>query len=103
MKYLMKIKMPNERGNDNIRDPQFGLKMQEALAEIKAEATYFTTIDGCRGAYVVVNMNDASQMPGIAEPFFMWLNAEIDFVPVMTPHDLGSASDSIQAAVKKWG
>lgn len=103
MKYLMKIKMPNPSANLNLRDPQFGRKMQEILTEVKAEAAYFSTIDGSRGGYVVVNMDDASQMPAIAEPFFLWLNAEIDFLPVMTPEDLGKAGPAISEAVKKWG
>jgi hypothetical protein len=42
-------------------------------------------------------------MPKIAEPFFLWLNADIDFLPVMRPEDLVKAGPSIIAAVKKWG
>lgn len=95
--------MPNEFGNKSLSDPQFGKKMQDILAEVKAEAVYFTTIDGCRGGYVIVNMENASQMPAISEPFFNWLKAEIDFIPVMTLEDLGKAGPSIAAAVKKWG
>lgn len=103
MKYLMRIKMTNPTANQKLRDPQFGKKMQEILAEVKAENAYFSTIDGCRGGYVVINMDDASQMPAIAEPFFFWLNAEIDFLPVMMPEDLGKAGPAIAEAVKKWG
>lgn len=104
MKFIMKIKMASgESGNDLLKDPQFGKKMQEVLTEVKAEAAYFTTICGSRGAYVVVNINDASQMPAIAEPFFIWLKAEIDWYPVMTPEDLGKAGPAIEAANKKWG
>jgi hypothetical protein len=103
MKYIMKVRFSNESAKEKIKDPQFGMKMQELLAEVKAEAAYFTTICGSRGAYVVVNMSDASQMPALAEPFFSFLNAEIDFIPVMTPEDLGKAGASMQAAVKKWG
>jgi hypothetical protein len=51
----------------------------------------------------VVNMDDASQMPALSEPFFYWLKAEIDFIPVMTLEDLAKAGPSIGAAVKKWG
>lgn len=103
MKYIMKIRMSQERGNEATSDPQFGHKMNELLAEIKAEAAYFTTINGNRGGYIIVNMNDASEMPAIAEPFFLWLNAEIDFLPVMRPEDLAKAGTAMNAAVKKWG
>jgi hypothetical protein len=103
MKYIMRIKMAGgENGNDLLKDPQFGMKMQELLKEVKAEAAYFTTICGARGAYVIINMSDASQIPAIAEPFFVWLKAEIDFYPVMTPEDLGKAAPAIEAAFKKW-
>ena len=99
----MKIRMSIDKGNEAIKDPQFGHKMNGLLAEIKAEAAYFTTICGQRGAYIIVNLNDASEIPSIAEPFFLWLNAEIDFLPVMRPEDLAKAGPSLVAAVQKWG
>jgi len=103
MKYIMKVSMPVEKGNERIKDPNFGKVMQEILTEIKAEAAYFTTVCGNRGGYIVVNLNDASQIPALAEPFFLRFNAEVTFMPVMTLEDLGKADASIQAAVKKWG
>lgn len=99
----MRIKVAGgESGNNLLKDPLFGKKMQDLLKEVKAEAAYFTTVCGDRGAYVIVNMNEASQMATIAEPFFVWLKAEIDFYPVMTLEDLGKAGPSIEAAFKKW-
>jgi hypothetical protein len=104
MKYIMKVRFPSgEEGNKILKDPNFGKKMQDLLAEVKAEAAYFSTICGSRGGYIIVNMDDASQMPAIAEPFFIWLKADIDFLPVMTIQDLGKAGPSIEAAFKKWG
>jgi hypothetical protein len=103
MRYIMKMRMPIESGNEALRDPEFGHKMTDLLAEIKAEAAYFTTLNGQRGAYIIVNLNDASELPAIAEPFFLWLNADIDWFPVMKPEDLGKAGPAIGAAVKKWG
>ena len=41
MKYIMKIRFPSESGNIMVADPQFGKKIQEILAEVKAEAAYF--------------------------------------------------------------
>jgi hypothetical protein len=60
-------------------------------------------MDGQRGAYVVLDMADASQIPAIAEQIFMWLNADVEFLPVMTLEDLGKAGPAIAAATKKWG
>jgi hypothetical protein len=76
--------------------------MNDLLAEIKAEAAYFTTIDGQRGGYMVININDASEIPAIAEPFFLWLGADVEFFPVMRPEDLAKAGPAIGAVVQKW-
>ena len=102
MKYIMKIRFPNEKANSRLKDPKFGMKMKEILTDVKAEAAYFTTICGDRGCYVVVNLDNASQMAMVAEPFFHWINADIDFLPVMTPEDLEKAGPMIETAVKKW-
>ena len=103
MKYIMKLKMSTDKGNKALKDPEFGHKMGALLAEIKAEAAYFTTICGHRGAYIIVNMSEASEMPAISEPFFHWLDAEIEYLPVMKPEDLAKAGPAIGAAIQKWG
>lgn len=102
MKFLMKIEIPIETGNAALARPDFGKKMQAALKEVGAEAAYFTAMDGNRGGYVVVEMKDASEIPAKAEPFFLWLNAKVEFLPVMTPEDLGKAGPAIAAATRKW-
>src|SRR5579871_2703301 len=100
MRFLVKCEIPVQEGNDAIRNPEFGRKMEMALKEVKAEAAYFTTVNGCRGGYIVVNLDDPSQIPAVAEPFFLWFNAKLDFMPVMTPGDLAKAGPAIEAAVK---
>jgi hypothetical protein len=102
MKYIMKLRMDLDKGNEALSDPMFGKKMKELIAEIKAEAAYFTTVNGHRGGYFILNLNDASEIPAIAEPFFFWLNAEVEFLPVMQPEDLAKAGPAIEAATKRW-
>ena len=103
MRYLMKVTMGEEAGNASVRDPKFGEKMQALLKDLKAEAAYFTTVEGLRGVYIVVNMDDASQMPTMAEPVFLWLRGKVEFIPVMLPQDLAKAGPAIASAVQKWG
>jgi hypothetical protein len=103
MRYVIRFRIPIESGNAGLRDPKFGDKMRSLLADLKAEAAYFTTVQGQRGGYIVVNLDDASKIPAMAEPLFLWLNADVDFIPVMLPEDLGKAGDDIAAAIKKWG
>ena len=47
-------------------------------------------------------MQDASQIPAIAEPWFLAFNAGVEIHPVMVPDDLAKAGSSIEAAVKKY-
>jgi len=103
MRYIMKVTMGEEATDTNVRDPKFGEKMQALLKELKAEAAYFTTTEGLRGAYIVVNMDDASQMPALAEPVFQWLKGKVEFIPVMLPQDLAKAGPAIASAAEKWG
>ena len=103
MRFILKLMIPTVAGDRALSDHHFGEKMQDVLKEIKAEAAYFTSVDGHRGGYIIVNMDEASQIPSIAEPFFLWFNATVEFLPCMLPEDLAKAGPSIAAAVKKWG
>jgi len=102
MRMMMKVTFSIEAGNEAIRDPQFGAKIKALMSELKPEAAYFTTVDGQRGGYIFLNIDDASQIPAIAEPFFLWMDADVEFTPVMVPADLEKAGPAIAAAVKKW-
>ena len=103
MRYLLKFHFPVESGNTVLRDPQFGAKMQQLLAELKAETAYFTAVNGQRGGYIVVNFDDASQIPALVEPLFLWLKADVELIPVMLPEDLAKAGPAIGAVMNKWG
>jgi hypothetical protein len=48
-------------------------------------------------------MQDASEIPTIAEPWFLAFNAAIEIHPVMRPEDLARAGGAIDKAVKKYG
>ena len=103
MRYIIKVRIPMERGNELLRDPKFGEKMANLLKELKAEEAYFGTIDGQRGGYIVLNIDDASQIPALAEPLFLWLHADIETMPVMKIGDLQKAGPGIVAALQNWG
>ncbi|HLZ68096.1 MAG TPA: hypothetical protein VKQ29_17870 [Aliidongia sp.] len=103
MRYIVKFRVPIEAGNAALCAPEFGEKMRELLTEMKAEAAYFTAMNGQRGGYIVLNVNEASEIPAIAEPLFLWLHADVEFLPVMAPEDLAKAAPAITAAAKKWG
>jgi hypothetical protein len=47
-------------------------------------------------------MQDASQIPAIAEPWFLAFNASVEIHPVMIPDDLAKAGGAIENAVKRY-
>ena len=102
MRMLMKIQIPVEKGNEVMKNGTLGATMQSILGSQKPEAAYFTTNHGNRGGFLVVDMNDVSEMAKFAEPWFLAFNASVNFSPVMTPEDLGKAGSSIDEAVKKY-
>lgn len=69
---------------------------------VKPEAVYFTDDNGQRTAFLFLEMQDASQIPAIAEPWFLAFNASIEIHPVMVPDDLTRAGSAIEAAVQKY-
>jgi hypothetical protein len=48
-------------------------------------------------------MQDASQVPAIAEPWFLAFNVEVEIHPVMVLDGLMKAGPAIEQAVKKYG
>ena len=65
-----------------------GQTVQSIVEELNPEAAYFTDMDGTRGGYLVINMDEASQIPAVAEPLFLGLGATIELHAVMTPEKL---------------
>jgi hypothetical protein len=103
MRFLLKVSIPVEAGNKAAKAGKLGLIIQSILSEQKPEAAYFTDDHGQRTGLIFLQMSDASQIPAIAEPWFLALNASIEFHPVMVPEDLAKAGPAIASAVSKYG
>jgi hypothetical protein len=91
MRMIVHIDFPIEPFNTLARKGMIGQTIQKILAAVKPEAIYFSEQDGHRGAVMVVQVKEASEIPGIAEPFFLSLNAECKFRIAMTPEDLAKS------------
>ena len=102
MRFLFKISFPVEAGNAAAKKDGFGA-IQKILEQQKPEAAYFIAEDGKRTAILIINMQDASEIPAIAEPWFLALNASIEAVPAMVAADLQKAGPAIAQAVKMYG
>ncbi len=103
MRMMMTVSIPVEAGNAAAANGTLGSTIQRILGEIKPEAAYFAARDGERTGYIFFDMTDSSQLPAVAEPFFLAFNARIAVVPAMTPQDLAAAGAGIQHAVKSYG
>ncbi len=101
MRVLMLLQFPIEPFNTAVKNGTVGAKMRQILDATKPEAAYFTERDGHRGGILVVNMDKASDIPRLAEPWFHSFNAEVEFRIAMTPEDLAHAD--LDALGKKWG
>ena len=103
MRFLVKVNIPVDAGNRAAKAGTMGTTIQSILADLKPEAVYFTDDHGQRTGFLFLDMQDASQIPAIAEPWFLAFHASIEIHPVMVPNDLMQADSAIQAAVKKYG
>jgi hypothetical protein len=99
MRMMLHVVMPVETTNAAIRSGQFVPFMQKVLADLKPEAAFFTEDEGTRSGYIFFDMKDSSDLPGIAEPWFLALGATLTVKPAMSAQDLGGAAGAaIEAA-----
>jgi hypothetical protein len=99
---MFKISFPVEAGNAAAKKDGFKT-IESILGQQKPEAAYFAAENGKRTGILIINMQDASEIPAIAEPWFLALNAAIEVTPVMVPADLQKAAPAIAQAVKTYG
>ncbi len=96
----MHVEFPIEPFNSYVRDGSVGARIQKILGDAKPEAAYFTEQKGHRGGVIVVNVEDSSKVPALAEPWFLGFHATVEFRIAMTPEDLGRAG--LESLGKNW-
>ncbi len=92
MRMIMLVQFPVEPFNSFVRSGSIGETMHQILDTIKPEVAYFTERDGHRGAILVVDLKDASDVAVKAEPWFLAFHAQVEYRVAMTPEDLGRAN-----------
>ena len=103
MRMLMTVSMPVEAGNAAARKGSLGTTIQSILADLKPEAAYFSEEDGQRTGFIVFDMKESSQLPAIAEPWFLAFNARLSVRPAMNAEDLAAGMAGMTKAVEKFG
>jgi hypothetical protein len=104
MRMLMTVSLSTEKANDAARKGALASTIEKILAQVKPEAAYFLANDaGERTGLIFLDMQESSQIPGLAEPWFLAFDAKVTLRPVMNPGDLVAAGPGIDHAVKEFG
>ncbi|WP_030130985.1 hypothetical protein [Pseudomonas sp. QTF5] len=101
MKMLLMVEFPHEPFNALVRSGKIGEIMNRVLETIKPEATYFTEHDGMRSGIFLIDIEDPSEIPGYAEPFFLNFQASCKLRVVMSAQNLQDAG--LEELGKAWG
>jgi hypothetical protein len=99
---LMKVTIPGAEGNAAIVNGSLGSTIGSILADLKPEAVYFLEEKGERTGIIVFNLENPSQIPAVAEPWFLAFNAKVELHPAMTLEDLKNSAPGMESAVRKY-
>ena len=70
MRFMISARVPNEKLNALIKEGKFPQTFQSIMEELQPEVAYFTDLDGARGGYFIVNLDDAAELASKTEPLF---------------------------------
>ena len=100
MRMLLTVGIPHEPFNTAVRNGTAGATLARILEAMKPEAAYFTEENGHRQGVFVVEVERPSQVPSLAEPWFLSFNGDCKFRIVMSPEDLAEAG--LEELGKSW-
>lgn len=104
MRTLLRVSIPVETGNAAVKAGTLGTTIEKILADLKPEAAYFFADDnGNRSGSIVFDLKESSDIPSVAEPWFLAFNAKVSFRPVMSMEDLAKTGASIRKASEQYG
>ncbi len=103
MRFMVTFRIPMDEGNAAVKDGSIGQTIEAIVDDLKPEAAYLAPIDGMRGGYLVVNMDDASQLPAVLEPLFLGLGATVQIDPAFTLDDMDKVMETLPQVTQKYG
>jgi hypothetical protein len=91
MKFIVEVDFPLEPFNTYVRNGTAGAKIGEVIGAIKPEVIYFTDNGPGRGALMIVDLADMSQVPHVTEPLMLTFGASVHYRIAMAPEELQAA------------
>jgi hypothetical protein len=88
MRTLLRARLDTEAASAAIQNGRVEAILGELMSKAKPEAAYFFDDQGKRCASIVFDLRDSSEIPGLVEPLFQELKAEVQLIPVMNLDDL---------------
>ena len=95
---MVKFTIPTQETNPLVQDGSIGQTMESLPGKRQPEAAYFGPIEGKRGGFIVINMEDESEVVTKLEPLWQELGATIETYPVATADDLRAGLQRLQEA-----
>jgi hypothetical protein len=95
MRTLVKFTIPTQETNPLVKDGSIGQTMETLLGKLQPEAAYFGPIDGKRGGFIVINMEEESEVVTKLEPLWLELGATVETYPVATADELRTGLQSL--------
>jgi hypothetical protein len=102
MRCLMKVSIPVKEGNAAIADGSLGKTISAILSDLNPEASYFAEERGKRTGFIFFDLKESSQIPAVAEPWFLAFNAAVELHPAMNLEDLKQSRPGMEHAVKHY-
>ena len=91
MKFIVEVSFPTEPFNTYVREGTAGQTIGEVLGAINPEVAYMTDNGVGRGAIMIVDLENAAQVPHITEPMMLTFDASVHYRIALAPDDLAAA------------
>ncbi len=95
MRTMVKFTIPTQEANPLVKDGSIGQTIESLMGNLQPEAAYFGPIEGKRGGFIVINMEEGSDVVTKLEHLWLELGATIELYPVATPDELRAGLQSL--------
>jgi|SRR5581483_4742392 len=103
MKFIVRATIPVDAGNDMVRSgPAMQQLIDKVMGDVRPESAYFCVEAGQRTVYLIVNVEKTSELPRVAEPFWLALSCDVEFIPCMSQEDFGEAMGILGPIAAKY-